>query len=663
MPYRGLQGVAMLVAQGRDGQASILDVLLRAVPAAIVVTDREMKVLAASVKWLREMSRAEADVLGRSLYEISPDYFPQFRESYDRCLAGETVLDPMFNSPRGGDGGEWWRTEVTPWRDADGEVGGTISVSMDITDMVQAMSRVEESEQRLQMAVELADVHVWEMDYRSGAMMTAGAAESFFDGSLDPDEIARDTNLTIHPEDRAQIAVEWERAMIEDLPFRPEYRINRQDGKEVWAACTTRLVRSDAGEPIRLIGAMQNITGRKQAETALRQAKEEAEAANVAKSRFLATMSHEIRTPLNGVLGMAQAMANDRLSKRQRGRLETVRQSGEALLAILNDVLDLSKIEAGKLELEDAEFSLAGLMEEVRATFSGVAASKAVAFEVEIAPATAGIYRGDAARLRQVLNNLASNALKFTDQGGVRLRAMREAGRLVLEVADSGIGIPADRLPRLFSKFEQADASTTRRYGGTGLGLAICRELVQLMGGEIGARSTPGEGSTFRVEVDLPYLGAEVATATRATEVAAAAPEAGLRVLAAEDNAVNQTVLRTLLQQIGIEPVVVANGVEAVAAYTQERWDLILMDVEMPELDGPSATRAIRRLEAQTGAPRIPIVALTANAMAHQVREYMAAGMDAFVSKPIRIADLFGCMQQVLETPAESQTGLDRCGS
>lgn len=651
MPHRALQSVAALAAAGGGRQEGILEVLLQSVPAAIVVTDKEMRVLSASVKWLQAMGLDEAAVLGRSLYEIRPGYFPRFRESYERCLAGEAVVDHMFNSRPERPGGLWWHTEVTPWRDGEGAIGGTISVSIDITDMVGALARAERSEQRLRMAVELADVHVWEVDFRTGEMVTAGAAESFFDGSLDPQEIARDTNITIHPDDRARIAADWQTAMLNDEPFQPEYRINRQDGKEVWAACTTRLVRDEGGKPERLIGAMQNISARKAAETDLRRAKEEAEAANAAKSTFLATMSHEIRTPLNGVLGMAQAMASGDLPAQQRARLDTIRASGEALLEILNDILDLSKIEAGKLELEQEAFELEPLLETVRATFDGLASGKGLALDLSVEPAAQGAYLGDPGRLRQVLSNLVGNAVKFTEAGFVGVHARRDADRLVFEISDSGEGIPEDRLPHLFRKFEQADASTTRRHGGTGLGLAICRELCELMGGDISAESRAGAGSLFRVELPLPRAGASMAplVTAKAPEPRTETPDRALRILAAEDNPVNQLVLSTLLEQIGLEVTLAGDGAEAAAAFEASSWDLVLMDVQMPTMDGLEATRRMRAIEAARGLPRTPILALTANAMTHQIGECLAAGMDAVVAKPIRAEDLFARVQQALD--------------
>lgn len=646
MPHRALEGVARFAAQDANHQAGILDVLLRSVPAAIVVTDREMRVLSASLAWIQAVGIPESQVLGRTLYEILPDYFPRFRAGYDRCLAGETVLDPLFNSRPDTAGGVWWRTEVAPWRGSDGGVGGTISTSVNITDMVHAMERVERSEHRLKVAVELADVHVWEMDYKTRQIMTAGARESFFDGAFTEEDVIRDTNVTIHPADRDRIAAAWSDAILNNYAFRPEYRVNRKDGREVWAACHARLIRDEAGEPSRLVGAMQNITERKTAEQALRVAKEQAEAANTAKSAFLATMSHEIRTPLNGVLGMAEAMARDDLSAIQSERLETIRQSGEALLGILNDILDLSKIEAGKLDLEDRTFLLGELLGGVRSTFSGLASGKGLQLSLVIAPDAQGAFRGDPTRIRQIIGNLISNAIKFTEHGRVCLSVRQTARGLMFEIRDTGVGISPEQLSRLFRKFEQADTTTTRRYGGTGLGLAICKELAALMGGSVSAQSNVGEGSVFTLVLPLEPVDAstvEVAGACPTEEALAHIP---LRVLAAEDNEVNRRVLTALMNALGMDVTFACNGQEAVEAVEAGTWDLVLMDVQMPVLDGVEAARRIRARESRVGGRRTPIIALTANVMAHQVREYVGAGMDGYLSKPIRPEELVNCLQQ-----------------
>jgi CheY-like chemotaxis protein len=398
---------------------------------------------------------------------------------------------------------------------------------------------------------------------------------------------------------------------------------------------------------------MRDIDREKRNELDLVNARDAAEAANRAKSAFLATMSHEIRTPLNGVLGMAQAMAADELTPLQRQRLDVVRQSGEGLLAILNDVLDLSKIEAGKLDLEEAEFSIGEVATSAHAAFTALANAKGLRFDLKIDERAQGTYLGDATRVRQIFYNLISNGLKFTQSGEVRV--LVEAGEpgLRLVVSDSGMGIPADRLKDLFQKFEQADTSTTRKFGGTGLGLAICRELAELMGGSISAKSAEGQGSCFIVELPLTRAGADVEERkAKPAPPRVEAPATALRVLAAEDNAVNQLVIRTLLEQAGVDPCMVSDGVQALEAWEREPWDLILMDVQMPVMDGPTATLEIRSREAALGRSRTPVIALTANAMAHQIAEYRAAGMDAIVAKPIDVGQLLTTMQELLSRPA-----------
>jgi signal transduction histidine kinase/ActR/RegA family two-component response regulator len=402
------------------------------------------------------------------------------------------------------------------------------------------------------------------------------------------------------------------------------------------------------------IATFVDVTEARLAAAAQADALQAAEAANRAKSDFLATMSHEIRTPLNGVLGMAQAMAADTLPETQRERLAVVRRSGETLLTILNDILDLSKIEAGKLELEEVDFDIAEVASATVAAFGAVASSKGVDLQLRIGVAAEGVYRSDPTRVRQILNNLISNALKFTEQGQVRVAVERAGDMLEMRVSDTGVGIPADRLDALFQKFTQADASTTRKYGGTGLGLAICRELAEIIGGDIRAESTIGEGTTFIVRLLIPRVGDAMAFESEET-----APRdwdaANLRILAAEDNSVNQLVLKTLLSQVGIDPMVVGDGAEALEAWRDHDWDLILMDVQMPIMDGPTATRAIREAERIRGRARTPIVALTANAMAHQIAEYRAAGMDGFVAKPIDVEKLFAAIEAALDQDGDAE--------
>ncbi|HTX48601.1 MAG TPA: ATP-binding protein [Caulobacteraceae bacterium] len=383
---------------------------------------------------------------------------------------------------------------------------------------------------------------------------------------------------------------------------------------------------------------------------ASRIAVEAAEAASRLKSQFLANMSHEIRTPLNAVIGMAQVMEREELTPVQAERLAAIRDSGHALLQILNDVLDLSKIEAGELELVEADFDVADLVERTRAAFSGAAAAKGLIMSAQVAPGADGCWRGDAARLRQILSNLISNAIKFTDRGRVTLVVERQPDGLMFSVRDTGIGISPKALPRLFSKFSQVDDSNTRRFGGTGLGLAISRELAQMMGGDIEVESHSGAGSTFRLTIPLTRVG-DAREPDHAETSSAAGPavrERPLRVLAAEDNPTNRKVLAALLRPLGVELTIVEDGQAAIDHWMSEPCDMILMDIQMPRMSGLAAAEVIRAAERARGARPTPIVALSANAMNHQVNSYLAAGMTAHVAKPIEVAVLYRTIDEVM---------------
>ncbi len=375
-------------------------------------------------------------------------------------------------------------------------------------------------------------------------------------------------------------------------------------------------------------------------------ARDDANAANVLKSHFLANMSHEIRTPLNGVLAMTEVMAMGELSAAQRERLSVIRESGTLLLSVLNDVLDLSKIEAGRLDLVDRDFDLASLALSVRESYAAQARAKNLEFGVFVAPEALGSWRGDADRLRQILGNLVSNALKFTLEGSVSVRfaSADDGSGLRIDVVDTGVGIDAETLPRLFDKFVQADSSTTRRFGGSGLGLSICHELATLMGGSVHVQSREGQGSTFTVVVAMPRgeapVHAPVETAPPPIE-----SERRLRVLAADDNPTNQKVIAAVLAPLGAEVELVANGVACIEAWKRGGHDIVLMDIHMPVMDGVEAARTIRALEVSEGRKRVPIVAVTANALVHQVEGYMAAGMDGHVAKPIEVTKLYDAIE------------------
>lgn len=398
----------------------------------------------------------------------------------------------------------------------------------------------------------------------------------------------------------------------------------------------------------------------------LESAKIAAEAADKAKSAFLAQMSHEIRTPLNGVLGMAAAIANTSLDERQKRLVSVIQESGDTLLALLNDVLDLAKIESGKLEIETIDFSVSAIIRSAEAIFSTRAHEKGLSFSVSIDEVADNWCIGDPTRLRQIIYNLMSNAIKFTNEGDIKVRASGEKvgeGEIALcfEVEDSGIGIDENGIARLFQKFSQADSATTRKFGGTGLGLAISKQLANLMGGDIVVKSKLGVGSifTFTVRVPIGQAPAQTDAQTFNEALAIDGEDAKvLRILAAEDNANNRLVLKMFLEQVGVTPTFVENGALAVEAWKTADFDVILMDVQMPIMSGPEASSEIRKLERKTNRARTPIIALTANAMTHHVRECLLAGMDAHVAKPIQPDLLFATIDEVL-TRDEQEFGHD----
>ena len=724
----------------------------------------------------------DIDRAARAPFEVSTDS-PTYRLSYRVLLDSGEV--------------RWISEKASVGYRSDGSIGRITGAIMDITDVKRTEVALELSQKRLARSVLGTQDGLWELDLVTNKPWFGARFEEML--GYAPGELNATHNelktLLIHPDDLEPRRLAYEHCLRDDTPYDIEIRLRHKAGHYEWVRSRAQVERDSAGRPVWLAGSTQMITERKLAEQATLEAKLAAESANRAKSDFLANVSHEIRTPMNGVIGMAQLLADTRLDTAQREYLDIIRGSAEALLSLINDVLDLSKIEAGRMDLEEVDFRLRAVIFDSVAGIALQSAARGIELVVDVDSAVPHVLRGDPGRLRQILLNLIGNATKFTHEGHVTLSVSATpcaAGRakLRIEVKDTGIGIAADRIDRLFRSFSQLDSSTTRLYGGTGLGLSIVKRLAELMGGDVGVESELGRGSTFWVSVSLavgvdegavdpigrgrrvlvvddlessrrslcrrlvqfgfeteavasadaamellardpafscvladelmPVKGGlELLAAMRAeprherirfvllslfgadahTDSAAARPDAvclkpmrgftlaklldqvlsndvpaaalsqpplriggafpGRRVLVVEDNTVNQRVAQRLCERMRIEVSIVNNGQEALELLEQQSFDAILMDCQMPVMDGFLATLRIRESEAQRGGgKRVPIIALSANVSDDDRTRCIAAGMDAHLGKPIVADQLQACLARYL-APAPAAAPVD----
>ncbi len=453
----------------------------------------------------------------------------------------------------------------------------------------------------------------------------------------------------LHPEDRAGQAAHRAALLAgEATASRHRIRLLTRTGEVVWVDALHRVDRDARGRSVGLVGTLIDVTEQRRSEQELLEAKQAAEEANQAKSRFLATISHEIRTPLNGVLGMAELLLASPLDATQRGYARTVQRSGRTLLSLLDGLLDLARIEAGRMQLEPVEVAIGALLTEVTDLARPLTDERGLTLRTVLDPALPTIVRADPVRLQQMLTNLLHNAVRFTEHGGIEIRARPlEPSGVRLEVVDSGVGIDPADLERMFERFEQLPVTRARGAGGSGLGLSIVRELASLMHGRVGAESAPGRGSTFWIELPLPAVEPAGDDPDAASEAPPAALPPGLRVLLVEDHPTNRALALAHLGDLGCQTDEVADGEAAVQACRQRRYDAVLMDCELPVMDGIEATEAIRAEEA--GTPGVPIIALTANAMQAHVRQCLGAGMSGFLAKPYSRQQLAAALRDAVD--------------
>ena len=519
-------------------------------------------------------------------------------------------------------------------------------IAHNVTELQRAKAEITERERRYDYAMAAAGEGIWDWDIaHSEVRHNAKWCELL---GFNPDHLVHpmaDFVTLLHDEDRPRVMQQITAVLLGELPaYNCEYRMRRNDDRIIWVHDRGQVVERDVeGKALRMVGSIGDITDKKASEQLLREAKSAAEAANRAKSEFLANMSHEIRTPLNGVLGMAQLLETTELDEAQKSYLEIIDKCGRSLLSMLTDLLDFSKIEAGKLVLDIHPFSPHDLVQEMAKLYRLEAQSKQLEFDLAIAPNLPDSVLGDRGRLRQVLSNLLSNAVKFTERGSVTFRVeplllSDHACQLRFVVRDSGIGISGEVLENLFQPFTQADASMTRRYGGTGLGLSICKRLLDAMQGTISVESVPDLGSSFTVTLTLPLE----APAQPELPKPVPMPMVGdaLNVLVVDDIAMNGIVAKRIVERLGYSCEVVTSGAAALARLAAGPVNLVLMDCQMPEMDGYEATRRIRQGEAGAACSQLPIIALTGNVQESNEARCLEAGMNAFLTKPLMIDKL-----------------------
>jgi len=637
-----------------------LEAMINALPDLMFRIDWEGKLYEYRSSALHNLYVAPELFLGKKITEVLPDDAARIvMAAVAEAAATGSHRGAVYSLPMP-QGTMWFELSIAAMGEPGRDETHYIMLVRDITERIRTEEKLRISEARHRLIADNASDVIWTMDLNGGFTYISPSVEKMRGFTVD--EVMRQSLAEVLAPasfaDASSVFSQAVAAFYSGLPmesFRGELEQRCKDGSTVWTEVSANGIYDSDGHFVEILGVARDISTRKEYERELERARDSAEAANRAKSEFLANMSHEIRTPMNGIMGMAQLLAYTDLTDRQAECLDVIRTSSESLLSLINDVLDLSKIESGKLELERRDFSLRETVGNVIKTQIFLIRSKQLGMETDIPATVPDNLIGDQLRLKQILLNLLGNAIKFTDEGGISIAVTVRERRddvalLEIVVADTGVGMSPQAMEKIFDPFVQADSSTTRLYGGTGLGLAICTRLATLMRGSIRAESREGVGSSFILQ--LPFSVSESGVARDDSDGGDRAPRrltgSPLRILIVDDQEINRLVAMEMLRNAGHVVSQAGNGQEALELGDREAFDVILMDIQMPVMNGIDATRAIREREQETGG-HLPIIALTARALREERDHIQSQGFDGFIAKPIEIGKLLDEITRCLE--------------